>query len=77
VQKGKTIAPLGDSAFAKNHALAPAAQCLAHHRPFLECHVHREDLNHPLDVLKDQAPDFRLPSGRMAFIFNEWPAILS
>ena len=77
VQKGKTSTPLGDPAFAKDHALAPTAQSLAHHRPLLECHVHRGDFNHPLDVLKDQAPDFRLPTGRMAFIFAEWPAILS
>jgi hypothetical protein len=36
-----------------------------------------EIFNHSPDVLKDQAPDFRLPTGRMAFIFTAWPAILS
>ena len=39
VQKGKTSTPLGDPSFAKDHALAPTAQCVAHHRPFLEMHV--------------------------------------
>jgi hypothetical protein len=28
-------------------------------------------------VLKDQAPDFRLLTGRMVFIFTTCPAILS
>jgi hypothetical protein len=69
VKKGKASTPLGDSAFAKDHALAPTAQSLAHHRPFLESHVHQGGFNHSLDMLKDQAPDFRLLTGKMAFIF--------